>query len=81
MVCVNWCVGVYWGMMNWSGLMHDCVESVVVIGGVVDSSDRTIRFDQGVLSLYNIAVACFMLTFNISCVWVLNAIIEAVLIL
>jgi hypothetical protein len=50
----NWGVGVDWGSVvslddwsvdnwggvdSWGGLVDDCVETVVVIGGVVNSSD------------------------------------------
>jgi hypothetical protein len=50
-----------WVSVDWSGLVDDGVESVVVIGGVVDSTDRTIRLDERVLSLNDISVALLSL--------------------
>lgn len=44
----NWSMSVDWGVSvslddwsvdNWSGLVNDCIESIMVIGGVVNSSD------------------------------------------
>lgn len=54
MVVGNWGMGVDWssvvslndwsvddwgGVDNWGGLVDDCVEAIVVIGSVVNSSD------------------------------------------
>jgi hypothetical protein len=65
--------------VDWSGLVDDCVETVVVIGGVVNSSDWTVRFDQAVWSLDDISVAFLNLWFDVSGMWVLNSIVEWVL--
>lgn len=65
--------------MSWSSSVDDGVESVMLIGGVVDGSDRAVRFDQGVRSLYNIAVSCLMLTFYVTCLVVVHAIFKCIL--
>lgn len=36
--------------MDWSCLVDDCVESVVLVGGVVNGANGTVRFDERVLS-------------------------------
>jgi hypothetical protein len=77
----SWGVGLddwSWVCVDWSGLVDDCVESIVVIGGVVNGSDRTISFDQRVLSLNNISVAWFMLGLDVSGMWVLDSVVEGV---
>ena len=65
--------------MNWSGSVNDSIEAIVLIGSVVDSSDWTIRFDQGVGSLNNISVASFVLWLNITCMVVVDAVFEGIL--
>jgi hypothetical protein len=67
-----------WVSVDWGGLVDDGVESVVVIGGVVNGSDWTVRFDEGVLSLDDISVALFVLWLDVSGVWVLDAVVESV---
>lgn len=79
----DWCWRVVlhdwdWVSVDWGGLVNDCVESVVVIGGVVNSSDRAVRFDEGVLSLDDISVAFFGLGLDVSGMWVLNSVVERV---
>lgn len=89
-VVVDWCVSVSdwgwsvvlhnwdWVSVDWSGLVDDGVESVVVIGSVVDSSDRAIRFNQAVLSLDDISVAFLGLALDVSGMRVLDAVVERV---
>lgn len=78
-----------WGMMDdwcddlgsverWASLRDDCVETVNVIGGVVDGSDAAIRLDQRVLSLDNSAVTGFTLRLNVSGVMVCHSVVEGV---
>lgn len=61
------------------GLGDDGVESVHIIGSIVDGSDRTVSLDQGVLSLYDISIADLMLGLDITGVTVRNSIVERVL--
>uniref|UniRef100_A0A182Q087 Uncharacterized protein n=1 Tax=Anopheles farauti TaxID=69004 RepID=A0A182Q087_9DIPT len=61
------------------GLVDDRVESVVVIGGVVDGAHRTIGLHQRVLSLHDITVALLGLRLDVTGVRVLDAVVERVL--
>lgn len=58
--------------------MHDGVESVVVIGGVVNSAHGTVWFDEGVLSLDNITVAFFGLGLDVTSMGILDSVVERV---
>lgn len=82
MMIWSWCVDVGWSgvdfVHNWCwvhcwGLVDDCVEAIVVIGGVVDGSDWAIGFDERVWSLDDITVAMFVLWFHVTGVEVLDA--------
>uniref|UniRef100_A0A182P156 Uncharacterized protein n=1 Tax=Anopheles epiroticus TaxID=199890 RepID=A0A182P156_9DIPT len=75
---------------NWSKSLHhlvalnrlaadDGVESVVVIGGVVNNAAVTISIDQGVLSLDDISVAFLLLALNVSSVVIMHIVRELVL--
>lgn len=85
-VAQEWSVSV---VGNWSSdnllhvcggcLVDDCIESVVVIGGVINGTHGTVGFDEGVLSLNNISVALFGLGLDVTGVWVLDSIVERVL--
>lgn len=61
------------------GLGDDCVETVHIIGRIVDGTDRTVGLDQRVLSLDDITVAHLMLGFDVAGVSVGYAIVERVL--
>lgn len=67
------------GMDRWARLGDDGVESVDIIGGVVDGADGTIGFDQGVLSLHNITITALDLGFHISGETIMDSIVEGVL--
>lgn len=54
------------------------VETVVLVGGVVNSTDGTIGFHKGVLALYHISVTALVLGFVVSGVGIFNAIFELV---
>uniref|UniRef100_A0A182IQL9 Uncharacterized protein n=1 Tax=Anopheles atroparvus TaxID=41427 RepID=A0A182IQL9_ANOAO len=60
------------------GLVDDGVESVVVIGGVVDGAHRAVGFDQRVLSLDDVTVALLSLRLDVSGMRVLDAVVERV---
>uniref|UniRef100_A0A182MFC9 Uncharacterized protein n=1 Tax=Anopheles culicifacies TaxID=139723 RepID=A0A182MFC9_9DIPT len=60
-------------------LVDDCVESVVVIGGVVDGAHRTIGLNQRVLALDDISVAFLGLRLDVTGMRVLDAVVERVL--
>lgn len=80
----NGCVGVvgngggnHFG--GWGSLVHDRVESVVVVGGVVNSSHGTVGLHERVLALDHITVTFLGLRFDVSGVGVLDAVVERVL--
>ena len=62
-----------------SCFVDDGIESVVVIGGVINSSDGTVGFDEGVLSLDNISVTLLGLGLDVSGMGVLDSVVEGVL--
>lgn len=64
---------------RWARLGDDGVESVDIIGGVVDGADGTIGFNQGVLSLHNITITALNLGFHISGETIMDSIVEGVL--
>lgn len=69
-----------WGSVDrWAGLGDDGVESVNVIGGVVDGAHRTVGFDQRVLSLHDVSIAALDLGFHITGQTVMDAVVERVL--
>jgi hypothetical protein len=85
----NWGVSNWSGVDDWSGVHNwsvcvdswgwfwdDSLEAMNVISGVVDGSDWTIRFDQRVLSLNDSTVASFVLWLDVSCMVILNSIVE-----
>jgi len=78
-VVVDWCVGDMGRMMGSAGLVYDCVETVVVIGGVRDFACGAVRFDQAVFTLDNITVSLFPLILDITGMVVLHAVVERVL--
>uniref|UniRef100_A0A182QFG7 Secreted protein n=1 Tax=Anopheles farauti TaxID=69004 RepID=A0A182QFG7_9DIPT len=57
----------------------DGVESVVLIGGVVNDATVTIGIDQGVLSLDVITVAFFLLALDVSSVVIVHGVRELIL--
>uniref|UniRef100_A0A182JH50 Uncharacterized protein n=1 Tax=Anopheles atroparvus TaxID=41427 RepID=A0A182JH50_ANOAO len=57
----------------------DGVESVVLIGGVVDHAAVSVGIDQSVLALDVISVALFLLTLDIASVLVVDGVRELVL--
>lgn len=69
---------VFWSWMNGLGLVYNSIESVVLVGGVVYSSDGAVWFHQTVLSLDDVAISGLMLVFNVSGVEVLNSVFESV---
>lgn len=58
--------------------MDDGVESIVVIGGVVNSAHGTVWFDEGVLSLDNITVAFLGLGLDVTSMGILDSVVERV---
>lgn len=65
-------------MFDWGGFVYDSVESVVFIGGIVNGSDGTIGFDDGILSFYNISITGFVLAFNVSSMVIVDTILVSV---
>lgn len=75
------CFGVYWswGWMYWvSRFFYNSVETVVVVGGVVNSSEGTIGFSNSVGTFNYITITDFVLSFVITSVSVLNSVVEFV---
>lgn len=69
-----------WSSMDrWARFGDDSVESVNIIGGVVDGADGTIGFNQGVLSLHNISITALDLGFHISGETIMDSIVKGVL--
>lgn len=50
----------------------------MIIGRVVDGTDGTIGFDEGVLSLYDVAIASFPLALLVTGVAVGDSVVELV---
>jgi hypothetical protein len=66
-------------VVDWRRFVDDRIEAVVLVGGIVNGAHRTVRFDQRVLTLDNIAVAGFVLGFHVAGVMVADAVFEGVL--
>ena len=54
------------------------METSVPVSVVVDYSNRTIWFDQTVLSFYDVTVTFFILVFLITCVFIVNAVLKSI---
>lgn len=68
-----------WSRVHWmSRFFYNSVEPTVIISGVVNSSEGTIRFGNGVGTFNYIAVTDFVLGFVVTGVGVLNSIVEFV---
>lgn len=65
-------------MYSVSTSFYDGVETVVVIGGVVDSANGAVRFDQGVRSFHHIADTHFLLLFAVASMGVFDAVFEVI---
>lgn len=82
---VGWGSNVCWGSVHGmsvdgrGGLGDDGVESVHIIGCVVDGTDRTVGLNEGVLSLHDISITDLMLGFDITGVAIGNSVVERVL--
>lgn len=57
---------------------HNSVESVHIVGGVVDSSDIAIGLNKWVLTSHNIAIALLVLVLDVTGECVMNSIFEFV---
>lgn len=69
----------YFGMVGFSDLLDDGLESIVIVCGVLDNADCAIGLIQTVFALHNIAVTNFPLTFVVTGVGVFDSIFEFVL--
>ncbi|CAG9771541.1 unnamed protein product [Ceutorhynchus assimilis] len=67
------------GSWSWvhgvSRFFYDCVETVVVISGIVNSSESTIGFSYSVRSLDYVTIANFVLSFVVTGMRILNSIV------
>lgn len=59
-----------------SGSGNDCVETVVVVSGVMDSSQGAIGFSHGVRSFDNVTITNFLLGFMVTSVTISNTIVK-----
>lgn len=64
--------------MNWRCSVYNSIESIVLISGVVNGSDWAVGFNQAVRSLNDIAVASFVLWFNVSGMIVIDSVFVSV---
>jgi hypothetical protein len=62
-----------------AGLYDLSVESVMLVGSVLDSAGGAVGLDQAVLTLNNISVSLLGLLFDVACVLVIHSILELVL--
>lgn len=65
-------------VMHWRRLVDDSIESIVLVGGVVDGTNGTIGLHERVLTLDSVAVACLVLRLDIAGVEVIHAVFESV---
>lgn len=59
--------------------VHNCVETVVGVSSILNSTLETIGVHQGVGTVHNITVAALLLSFGVTSVSVLDVVREAVL--
>lgn len=64
---------------NRGSLVDDGVEAAVLVGGVVNGTDRTVGLDQRVLALHDVTVARLVLALDVAGVEVVDAVLERVL--
>lgn len=69
------------GGMVWSvsGFLHDGIESVVVVGCIMDGTNGTIWFHKGITALNHVPIAYFVLGLVVARMGVLDSVIELVL--
>lgn len=61
-----------------AGSGDHCVESVMIVGGVVNCADCAVGFLEGVRAFYYVAVADFVLGFLVSSMGVGYSVVEFV---
>lgn len=67
-----------WNVMGGSFTLDMSVESIVMISGIVNNSLVTIWFYQRIYSFNFVTLTGFVLTFDVSCVWIVNRVFEFV---
>ena len=72
-------VGIVLWVHSLTSSIHHCVESVVVVGGVLHGSDGAIGFVQAVCTLDHVSVPGFPLALGVSGFVIAHAVIEVVL--
>lgn len=63
-----------WSRMMGGFPFYYSVEAIMMVGGVLDSSDGTVRFDQGVRSMDGISISGLVLAVDVPGVWVMDGI-------
>lgn len=70
------------GVLGWvvsvSRAGDDGIESVVLIGSVIDGTDGAVRFEKLVLTFDYITITGFVLGFVVTSVWVFDSVFELV---
>lgn len=81
MTMVRWEGGIV-SMSSWvvsvSGAGNNSVESIMLVGGVVNGTDGTVWFNELVLAFDYISITSFVLGFVVSGVWIFNSVFELV---
>lgn len=68
-----------WGWMHRvSRFFYNSIETIVVVGSVVDGTESAVWFCYSVVSFDYITITFFVLGFVISCVAILNTVVEFV---
>jgi hypothetical protein len=66
-------------MNSVSGLADNSIESVVVVGGVMDGSGGTVGLHQAVVPLHIVTNSLLSLLLDVPSVLILNSVLELVL--
>lgn len=80
---VDWCshgsgMGNGGGMGSGSDSLHNSIETVRIVSNILYNADSTVRFDDGVLTLDNIAVTVFGLALDIAGVTVRHTVVVGI---
>lgn len=67
------------GVVRLAGLVHDSVEAIFLVGGVLDSADGAVGVVNGVFALDNVAVASLPLVLEIAGMGVVHCVVILVL--
>lgn len=60
-------------------VLYICIETIMVISGVVNNANATIGLDQFVMSFDYIPITMFLLRFDVVSVWIFNTVFVGIL--